>query len=124
MAARKGNKVALKAKKPKKTRQGNGTHSKFPGKGSDPSKIYEDEIQEVTKDNLNLSRHFTELSQDHQRLFEDLVTAGYNLALQDALDPEVLEETAALSREMSDQLSSFSGLVKGFLIAKKLESED
>jgi hypothetical protein len=30
MAARKGNKVALKAKKPKKTRQGNGTHSKFP----------------------------------------------------------------------------------------------
>jgi len=86
--------------------------------------IYEDEIQEVTKDNLNLSRHFTELSHDHQRLFEDLVTAGYNLALQDALDPEVLEETAALSREMSDQLSSFSGLVKGFLIAKKLESED
>ena len=86
--------------------------------------IYEDEIQEVTKDNLNLSRHFTELSQDHQRLFEDLVTAGYSLALQDALDPEVLEETAALSREMSDQLSSFSGLVKGFLLAKKLESED
>jgi hypothetical protein len=33
MAARKGNKVALKAKKPKKTRQGNGTHSKFPFKG-------------------------------------------------------------------------------------------
>ena len=87
-------------------------------------RIYEDEIQEVTKDNLSLSRHFTELSQDHQRLFEDLVAAGYNLALQDALDPEVLEETAALSREMSDQLSSFSGLVKGFLIAKKLESED
>lgn len=86
--------------------------------------IYEDEIQEVTKDNLNLSRHFTELSQDHQRLFEDLVTAGYNLALQDALDPEVLEETAALSSEMSIQLDSFSGLVQAFLSTKKLESED
>jgi len=35
--ARKGDKVALKAKGRKKTRQGNGTHSKFPSKGSDPS---------------------------------------------------------------------------------------
>ena len=34
MARRQGNKVALKAKSPKKTRQGNGKHSKFPGKGS------------------------------------------------------------------------------------------
>ena len=87
-------------------------------------RIYEEEIQEVTKDNLSLSRYFTELSHEHQRLFEDLVTAGYNLALQDALDPEVLEETAALSHEMSIQLSSFSGLVQEFLSAKKLESED
>ena len=52
------------------------------------------------------------------------MTAGYNLALQDALDPEVLEETAALSNEMSIQLSSFSSLVQEFLSAKKLESED
>ena len=36
---RQGDKVALKAKKPKKTRQGNGTHSKFPGKGSDKNKV-------------------------------------------------------------------------------------
>ena len=35
MARRQGNKVALKAKGPKKTRQGNGKYSKFPGKGSD-----------------------------------------------------------------------------------------
>lgn len=38
-APRKGNKVALKAKKPKKTRQGNGTHTKYPGKGSNPSTV-------------------------------------------------------------------------------------
>jgi hypothetical protein len=37
--AKEGNKVATKAKKPKKTRQGNGTHSKFPGKGSVPGKV-------------------------------------------------------------------------------------
>jgi hypothetical protein len=34
MAKKQGNKVAMKAKSPKKTRQGNGKHSKFPGKGS------------------------------------------------------------------------------------------
>tara|TARA_R100000734_G_C3314352_1_gene105914 strand:+ start:615 stop:773 length:159 start_codon:yes stop_codon:yes gene_type:complete len=39
MAARKGNKVAMKAKSPKKTRQGNGKHSKFPGMGSDKSRV-------------------------------------------------------------------------------------
>jgi len=38
MAARKGNKVSLKTKTPKKTRQGNGKYSKFPGKGSDPNR--------------------------------------------------------------------------------------
>tara|TARA_B100000900_G_scaffold406623_1_gene417938 strand:- start:237 stop:518 length:282 start_codon:yes stop_codon:yes gene_type:complete len=86
--------------------------------------VYEDEIQEISKDNLSLSRYYAELSNEHRRLFEDLVTAGYNLALQDALDPEVLEETAALSNEMSSQLSSFSNLVQEFLSAKKLESED
>ena len=36
---RTGDKVALKAKGRKKTRQGNGTHSKFPSKGSDPNKV-------------------------------------------------------------------------------------
>jgi len=39
MAKGKGNKVSLKAKSPKKTRQGNGKHSKFPGKGSDKNTV-------------------------------------------------------------------------------------
>jgi hypothetical protein len=39
MAKRQGNKVSLKAKRPKKTRQGNGKHSKFPGKGSDKNSV-------------------------------------------------------------------------------------
>jgi hypothetical protein len=39
MAKRQGNKVSLKAKSPKKTRQGNGKHSKFPGKGSDKNSV-------------------------------------------------------------------------------------
>ncbi len=39
MARGNGNKVALKAKSPKKTRQGNGKHSKFPGKGSDKNTV-------------------------------------------------------------------------------------
>jgi hypothetical protein len=36
---RKGDKVSLKAKGRKKTRQGNGANSKHPSKGSDPSKV-------------------------------------------------------------------------------------
>jgi len=35
---RKGDKVSLKAKGTKKTRQGCGTHTKTPNKGSDPSR--------------------------------------------------------------------------------------
>jgi hypothetical protein len=39
MAKKQGNKVAMKAKSPKKTRQGNGKHSKFPGKGSNKETV-------------------------------------------------------------------------------------
>ena len=86
--------------------------------------VYEDDLEEVTKELLKFPRHYSDLSHETQRLVEELIQAGYNRAMEDALDPEVLEETAALSREMSDQLSSFSGLVKGFLLTQKLEGED
>jgi len=86
--------------------------------------IYEDEVDDITKELLKFPRHYSDLTHETQRFVEELIQVGYNRAIQDALDPEVLEETAALSREMSDQLSSFSGLVKGFLLSQKLEGED
>ena len=77
--------------------------------------IYEDEIEDVTKELLQLPRHYSDLTHEFQRFVEDLLTAGYERALQDALDPAVLEETSALSKEMSNQLDSFSELVNSFL---------
>lgn len=77
--------------------------------------VYEDEIEDVTKELLKYPRHFAELPHEVQRFVEDLITAGYQRALTDALDPTVLEETSALSKEMSTQLSSMSDLIETFL---------
>ena len=83
--------------------------------------IYEDSIDDVTKELMKFPRHYNELSHEAQRLVEDLLTAGYNRALEDALDPGVLEDTSALSQEMSTQLASFSELVNSFLGAHNTE---
>ncbi len=83
--------------------------------------IYEDEIEDVTKELLEFPRHYHELSHETKRFIEDLLTAGYTRALEDALDPGVLEETSALSQEMSTQLSSFSELIESYLGAHNTE---
>ena len=83
--------------------------------------VYEDEIEEVTKELLNYPRRFNELSHEAQRFVEDLIAAGYQRALADALDPVVLEETSALSKEMSSQLSSMSDLIESFLSHQNTE---
>lgn len=83
--------------------------------------IYEDEIEEVTKELLTYPRHYSELSHEAQRFVEDLISAGYQRALADALDPTVLEETSALSKEMSNQLSSMSDLIESFLSHQNTE---
>ena len=83
--------------------------------------VYEDELEEVTKELLQYPRRYAELPHEVQRLVEDLITAGYQRALEDALDPTVLEETSSLSREMSTQLSSMSNLIETFLSQKNNE---
>ena len=83
--------------------------------------IYEDEIEEVTKELLTYPRHYNELTHEAQRFVEDLIAAGYQRALTDALDPAVLEETSALSKEMSNQLSSMSDLIETFLSHQNIE---
>jgi hypothetical protein len=83
--------------------------------------VYEDELEDVTKELLQYPRRYSELPHEVQRLVEDLITAGYQRALEDALDPTVLEETSALSREMSTQLSSMSNLIETFLSQKNSE---
>ena len=83
--------------------------------------IYEDEIEEVTKELLTYPRHYNELTHEAQRFVEDLIAAGYQRALADALDPAILEETSALSKEMSNQLSSMSDLIETFLSHQNTE---
>ena len=83
--------------------------------------IYEDEIEEVTKELLTYPRHYNELTHEALRFVEDLIAAGYQRALADALDPAVLEETSALSKEMSNQLSSMSDLIESFLSHQNTE---
>ena len=83
--------------------------------------VYEDEIEDVTKELLTYPRHFNELSQEARRFVEDLITAGYHRALADALDPIVLEETSVLSKEMSTQLSTMSDLIETFLSHQNTE---
>jgi thymidylate kinase len=79
------------------------------------SQVYGNEIDEVVKDNVELPRHFSDLSPEIQRLFEVAVDAGYQRALEDALDPELLEETSTFSQEMSEQLSQFASFLDRFL---------
>ena len=83
--------------------------------------VYEDEIEDVTKELLNYPGRYNELSHEVKRFVEDLVEAGYKRALSDALDPAVLEETSALSKEMSSQLNSMAGLIETFLSAKNTQ---
>ena len=83
--------------------------------------IYEDEIEEVTKELLTYPRHYNELTHEAQRFVEELIAAGYQRALADALDPAVLEETSALSKEMSTQLTSMSDLIETFLSHQNIE---
>jgi len=77
--------------------------------------IFEEELDAVTKDLMTFPSTFGDLSPEARRLVEELVDLGYQRALDDALNPEVLEETAALSGEMGTQLYNFSNMLQSFL---------
>lgn len=48
-------------------------------------------------------------------MVEELVDLGYNMAVEDALDTEILSETSALAGEMSDQLKGLQSVVDSYL---------
>jgi hypothetical protein len=81
--------------------------------------IFEDEVDNVTKDLMNLSTSYAELPQEAQRLVEELVDLGYRRAMEDALDPEVLADTVELSGEMGTQLYNFANMLQSFLGEKQ-----
>jgi|TARA_R110000744_G_scaffold20209_1_gene53020 hypothetical protein len=77
--------------------------------------IYEEELTMQLKEPLGFPERFFELSDVQQRLVEELVDQGYRAALEEALDPEVLEETAELAGEMGAQLYNFANMISGHL---------
>jgi len=81
--------------------------------------IYEEEVSLVLNvmqaTDLKWSQRYYELSDHQRRLVEAMIDAGYQRAVTDAMDPEVLEETAVLSVDMAEQLTGFSNMIKSYL---------
>ena len=78
-------------------------------------RIYEESLSSTIKESLELPERFYELPHHTRMSVEELVDFGYNLAVEDALDTEVLSETSALAAEMSSQLKGFQGVVDSYL---------
>ena len=79
--------------------------------------IYEQEVSSNLKESLEKPTRFFELSHQDRLLVEELIDLGYRRCLEDALNVEVLAETAELSEEMASQLQAFSHVVKSYVNA-------
>jgi len=77
--------------------------------------IYEDELSETTKTSLELPRGFYDLTHQNRLLVEEMIDRGYQRAIDDALDRETLNETAALSAEMATQLYNFANIIGDYI---------
>ena len=73
--------------------------------------IYEEELSEHIKRSLELPSRFYELSHQQRMMVEELVDFGAKEAIVQVLDPEVLQETAALAGEMGTQLYQFANMI-------------
>jgi len=79
--------------------------------------IYEEHLTVQLKESLEFPDRFFDLSENQRRLVEELVDHGHTAAIEEALDTEVLEETAALAGEMGTQLYNFANMISGHLQA-------
>ena len=77
--------------------------------------IFEDDISSTLREQTGFESRFFELTNSHRLLVEELIEAGYRRALEDALDPEVLSDTAAMAAEMGTQMYAFANLLESFM---------
>ncbi len=77
--------------------------------------IFEDIISHNLREDTGFGERFYELSNTQRLFVEELIDAAYQRAIEDALDREVLEETATLTVEMAAQLNGFAELVRSYL---------
>ena len=80
--------------------------------------IYEDEVSDNIKDSLEKPSRFYDLSSQERMLIEELIDLGYQRAIEDALDPTILEETSELSMEMGAQLTTFAEVLRSYITEK------
>ena len=78
-------------------------------------RIYEEVLSESIKTSLEMPSRFYELSHQKRMMIEELVDSGYQIAVEDALDTEVLSETSAIASEMSTQLKSLENVIDSYL---------
>jgi hypothetical protein len=76
--------------------------------------LYEEEVSDSLLQSLEKPDRFFELSNSERMLVEELIDLGYNRALEDALDPELLEDTASLAADMGSQLYNFANMLKAW----------
>ena len=86
--------------------------------------IYEDEVTGNLKDSLEWPSRFFDLSSQHRMVVEELIDIGYRRALEEALDPEILEATRDLSVEMADQLYNFANMMSAHLTDQNKDGDD
>ena len=77
--------------------------------------VYEEDLSENVKTSLELPRGFYELSYQNRMMVEELIDRGYQRAVDDVLDPEVLNDTAALCAEMATQLYNFANMLHSYM---------
>ncbi len=89
----------------------------------DPSvnyqRIYEQELSDSLKTSLEWPDRYFELSSQARLVVEELVDIGYRQAIEDALDPGVLYETAELAGEMGTQLYNFANMVQAYVSSQQ-----
>ena len=78
-------------------------------------RIYEDEVTDSLKDSLEMPDRFYDLSHQQRMFVTELVDIGSKIAVEENLDPTVLEETAALAAEMGTQLYNFANMLATYL---------
>jgi len=78
-------------------------------------RIYEDALSDGIKNSLELPARFYELPHQTRMMVEELVDFGYQIAIDDALDSDVLAETSDLAGEMSSQLRGFQNVLQDYL---------
>ena len=85
--------------------------------------IYEEEVSHTTKQALERPERFYELSNQDRMLIEELVDIGYQRAIDDVLDPDILNDTATLAGEMGTQLYNFANMLQAYLSEQNAEDE-